>query len=77
MRDPMSPYQSSSKTADILLVEDNPGDVLLFSEFLKETKMPYTLHVAEDGEEADKLDIAKSTLSGILRCISKKLIYQE
>jgi len=48
----MSHYQSSIKTADILLVEDNPGDVLLFSEFLKETKIPYTLHVAEDGEEA-------------------------
>ncbi|OLS14688.1 MAG: response regulator receiver [Promethearchaeota archaeon CR_4] len=48
----MNKFQSSIKPVNILLVEDNPGDVLLFSEFLKETKTSYTLHVVEDGEEA-------------------------
>ncbi len=47
-----SEYQSPKRPADILLVEDNPGDVLLLKEFLKCAKMPYNLHVAEDGEEA-------------------------
>jgi CheY-like chemotaxis protein len=37
---------------DILLVEDNPDDVLLTVEVLKDAKVKNTLHVAEDGEEA-------------------------
>jgi CheY-like chemotaxis protein len=37
---------------DILLVEDNPDDVLLTLEVLKDAKVKNTLHVAEDGEEA-------------------------
>lgn len=36
----------------ILLVEDNPGDVRLTREALKESKMHNTLHVASDGVEA-------------------------
>lgn len=36
----------------ILLVEDNPGDVRLTQEALKESKMLNELHVAVDGEEA-------------------------
>lgn len=36
----------------ILLVEDNPGDVRLTREALKESKMHNTLHVAADGVEA-------------------------
>ncbi len=36
----------------ILLIEDNPGDVLLFREALKECAAPCTIHVARDGEEA-------------------------
>ena len=36
----------------ILLVEDNPGDVRLTQEALKEAKVRNTLHVAIDGEEA-------------------------
>ncbi len=37
---------------DILLVEDNPGDVVLMREALREAKMHNTLHVAPDGREA-------------------------
>jgi CheY-like chemotaxis protein len=37
---------------DILLVEDNPGDVRLTVEALKEAKLKNTLYVARDGEEA-------------------------
>ncbi|MEL6589149.1 MAG: response regulator [Bacteroidota bacterium] len=37
----------------ILLVEDNPGDILLAREALKETGISdYSLHVVTDGEEA-------------------------
>ncbi|MBW1674313.1 MAG: response regulator [Deltaproteobacteria bacterium] len=41
-----------SKTIEILLVEDNPGDVRLTKEALKEGKVLNKLHVAEDGVEA-------------------------
>jgi len=37
---------------EILLVEDNPGDVRLTEEALKEGKVLNNLHVARDGEEA-------------------------
>lgn len=37
---------------EILLVEDNPGDVRLTRETLKETKFLNNLSVAEDGEKA-------------------------
>lgn len=37
---------------EILLVEDNPADVRLTIEALKEGKIKNNLHVAEDGEEA-------------------------
>ena len=39
---------------EILLVEDNPGDVLLTEESLEEGKIRYNIHVAVDGEEALK-----------------------
>lgn len=39
----------------IVLAEDNPGDVLLFREALRQSKLPYELVVAEDGEKALKL----------------------
>ncbi len=38
--------------AEILLVEDNPGDVRLTKEALEEAKMLNTLNVAKDGIEA-------------------------
>ncbi len=37
---------------EILLVEDNPGDVRLTMEALKESKLRNKLHVVEDGVEA-------------------------
>ncbi len=36
----------------ILLVEDNPGDVRLSSEALKESDLPYCLNVVIDGAQA-------------------------
>jgi chemotaxis family two-component system response regulator Rcp1 len=43
---------STSKVIDILLVEDNPGDVRLAQEALKESKVRNKLFVVEDGVEA-------------------------
>jgi CheY-like chemotaxis protein len=37
---------------DILLVEDNPGDVRLTEEAFKEGRINNTLHVVTDGQEA-------------------------
>ncbi len=37
---------------EILLVEDNPGDVWLIEDVLKEAKVCNKLHVAKDGVEA-------------------------
>ena len=39
-------------TADILLVEDNPGDVRLTKEALKDAKVLNEIYVAKDGVEA-------------------------
>ncbi len=41
-----------SKTVEILLVEDNPVDVLVMKHALKATNIVNRLHVVEDGEEA-------------------------
>jgi CheY-like chemotaxis protein len=41
-----------SKTIEVLLVEDNPGDVRLIQEVFKEAKIKNILHVAIDGEAA-------------------------
>ena len=42
----------SGDPADILLVEDNPGDVRLTKEALKDGEIANTLHVVNDGVEA-------------------------
>ena len=42
----------SSKAVDILLVEDNPGDVRLTQEIFKEGRLTNRLHVVGDGVEA-------------------------
>lgn len=47
----MSP-QSSGKPIEILLVEDNPGDVRLTQEAFKEGKINNNLNVVSDGVEA-------------------------
>lgn len=41
-----------NKPIDLLLVEDNPGDVRLTREALKLCKHKINLHVTEDGEKA-------------------------
>ncbi|WP_135533423.1 response regulator [Halostella pelagica] len=48
----MSEQNSSADRAEILLVEDNPGDVRLTEEAFKEGQIANTLHVATDGVEA-------------------------
>ncbi len=44
--------QSISKPAEILLIEDNPGDVRLTQECFKESKISNNLSVVMDGQEA-------------------------
>jgi two-component system, chemotaxis family, response regulator Rcp1 len=43
---------NGARPIEILLVEDNPGDVLLTREALDEGQVPNRLWVARDGEEA-------------------------
>jgi CheY-like chemotaxis protein len=43
---------STDRAIEILLVEDNPGDVRLTIEALNEGNVRHTLHVARDGVEA-------------------------
>ena len=43
---------SASTLVEILLVEDNPGDISLTREAFEETRMANTLHVVRDGVEA-------------------------
>ena len=45
-------HQLTTKPINILLVEDNPGDVRLTQEALKDAKMGSTLHVVKDGVQA-------------------------
>lgn len=44
--------QTLGNLVEILMVEDNPGDVRLTQEALKEGKMRNKMHVVEDGVEA-------------------------
>lgn len=44
--------QNNVRSIDILLVEDNPGDVRLTQEVLKEAKVKNKLHIVNDGVEA-------------------------
>ena len=44
----------SSRAIEILMVEDNPGDVRLTREALKDAKVLVSLNVATDGDEALK-----------------------
>ena len=49
MADTLAPV---TEEVDILLVEDNPGDVRLTVEALREGRIANRLHVVRDGEEA-------------------------
>src|SRR5689334_2036754 len=42
------------RTIDILLVEDNPGDIRLAQETLRDYRMQNKLHVVRDGDDAIK-----------------------
>lgn len=44
--------ESLGHPIEILLIEDNPSDIRLTQEALKESNLQNNLHVAEDGEEA-------------------------
>lgn len=44
--------ETHGKPIEILLVEDNPGDVLLIKEALADAKVRNNLHVVKDGVEA-------------------------
>jgi CheY-like chemotaxis protein len=48
----MAEHDSAAPPVEILLVEDNPGDVRLTKEALKEGKVYNNLHWAKDGVEA-------------------------
>lgn len=48
----MGKHETKGKPVEILLVEDNAGDVRLTREALKDAKVLNNLHVARDGEEA-------------------------
>ncbi|MEN6329604.1 MAG: response regulator [Methanobacteriaceae archaeon] len=51
----LSSENSVSKMVEILLIEDNPGDIRLVKEVFKDAKLHNNLQVALDGEEAMKM----------------------
>jgi CheY-like chemotaxis protein len=51
-----SPY---SRALNVLLIEDNPGDVFLVRQALKESGLPHHISIAKDG--ADALDLLYQT----------------
>jgi|ERR1035437_743670 CheY-like chemotaxis protein len=61
----------STKPLEILLVEDNKGDIGLITEFFSDAKVITNIHIAEDREEAirflyDKDKFLGSTLPDII-----------
>jgi len=48
----MMSEDDTGRSVDILLVEDNPGDVRLTKEAFKNGKIANTIHVVEDGVDA-------------------------
>lgn len=48
----MMSTESNARSIEILLVEDNPGDVRLTIEAMREAKLSNRLHIVEDGVEA-------------------------
>jgi len=48
----MNSMEESSRSIEILLVEDNPGDARLTIEAMREAKVRNRMHVVEDGVEA-------------------------
>jgi two-component system, chemotaxis family, response regulator Rcp1 len=60
-------YREEFKVVEILLVEDNPGDVRLTREVLKDAKVRNNLHVRSDGEEAIDFLRLRGKYSGAIR----------
>jgi len=58
---------NGAEPIEILLVEDNPGDVRLTVEALKEGKVANNLTVAHDGEEALAMLRKEGRFSGVTR----------
>jgi two-component system, chemotaxis family, response regulator Rcp1 len=56
-----------SRPVEILLVEDNPGDVRIAIEALKDCRVPNNLNVAEDGVEAIRFLHGQDGYSGAPR----------
>lgn len=44
--------QNLEKTIEILLIEDNPGDIRLFQEAIKTSQYKLNLNIVRDGEQA-------------------------
>jgi chemotaxis family two-component system response regulator Rcp1 len=61
------PRAADGKPIEILLVEDNPGDVRLTCEALREAKVANQLHVVEDGVEAMSFLRRESRYAGVPR----------
>jgi CheY-like chemotaxis protein len=55
------------KPIDILLVEDNPADIRLTKEALKESKVKNKLYVVEDGSDAIKFLRRKGKYKNAIR----------
>ena len=53
-----------SEPLEILLVEDNKGDIGLITEFFSDSVIRINLHIAEDGEEAIRFLFCKDQFSG-------------
>jgi CheY-like chemotaxis protein len=47
------------KPVEVLLVEDNPGDILLIHQTLARERFPTSVHVAVDGEQAVQILAAR------------------
>ena len=59
--------QPSAAPIQILLAEDNPGDVFLIREALREQGLDYELSVIEDGEEAVSFVYREGVYAGAAR----------
>ncbi|WP_226479334.1 response regulator [Natrinema amylolyticum] len=57
--------QSRNEPFDILLVEDNPGDVRLTQEAFKEAEPTISLHVTMDGNEALEFLFQRGKYEGV------------
>lgn len=56
---------SPTKAIEILLIEDNPGDIRLFEEALKTSPFNLNLNVFRDGEQAINFLLGKQTIPEI------------